>query len=157
MDYIPYLLRAAEIAQEARDAGNTPFGALLIDPEGKIIEEQGNIEITEKICTGHAECTLAAKASHKYSKDFLWNCTLVTSVEPCSMCTGAIYWANIGTIVYGIEETELLKMTGDNEQNPTFNLPCRKILECGQKPIKVYGPFPEVAEACAKAHIGYWD
>lgn len=156
-DHIPYLIRTAEIAQKARDAGNTPFGALLVDADGNILEEQGNIEITEHICTGHAECHLAARASEKYSREFLWNCTLYTSVEPCAMCTGAIYWANIGTIVYGIEESQLLKMTGDNEQNPTFDLPCREILSHGQKDIQVIGPFPEVAELIVKAHEGYWD
>lgn len=156
-DHTFYLLRTAEIAQQARDAGNTPFGALLVDADGNILEEQGNIEITEHICTGHAECTLAAKASHKYSREFLWNCTLYTSVEPCAMCTGAIYWANIGTIVYGIEETTLLKMTGSNEQNPTFSLPCREVLARGQKDIHVLGPFPEIADRLIKAHDGYWN
>ena len=47
-----YLRRAIEISKEAREAGNTPFGALLVNKEGEIIMEQGNIEITEKICTG---------------------------------------------------------------------------------------------------------
>lgn len=55
-----YLRRAIEISKEARAAGNTPFGALLVNKDGEIIMEQGNIEITEKICTGHAEATLAA-------------------------------------------------------------------------------------------------
>lgn len=157
MDYIPYLLRAAELSEQARAAGNTPFGAVLIDENGTIIEEQANIEITEKICTGHAECSLAARASHKYSREFLWNCTLCTSVEPCAMCTGAIYWANIGTIVYGMEERKLLQLTGNNEQNPTFDLPCREILAHGQKKIRVFGPFPEVEAAILKAHRGYWN
>lgn len=61
-----YLRRAIEISKEARAAGNTPFGALLVNKDGEIIMEQGNIEITEKICTGHAEATLAARASHEY-------------------------------------------------------------------------------------------
>ena len=50
-----YLRRAIEISKEAREAGNTPFGALLVNKEGEIIMEQGNIEITEKICTCHSE------------------------------------------------------------------------------------------------------
>lgn len=65
-----YLRRAIEISKEAREAGNTPFGALLVNKEGEIIMEQGNIEITEKICTGHAEATLAARASHEYPESF---------------------------------------------------------------------------------------
>ena len=64
-----YLRRAIEISREARAAGNTPFGALLVNKDGDIVMEQGNIEITDKICTGHAEATLAARASHEFTKD----------------------------------------------------------------------------------------
>ena len=71
-----YLMRCVELSKLAREHGNTPFGALLIDKEGTILLEQENIEITENICTGHAETTLAARASQKYSKEFLWDCTL---------------------------------------------------------------------------------
>ena len=118
-----YLRRAIEISREARAAGNTPFGALLVNKDGDIVMEQGNIEITDKICTGHAEATLAARASHEFTKDFLWDCTLYTTAEPCAMCAGAIYWANIGRVVYGMTERRLLELTGSNEQNPTFDLP----------------------------------
>ena len=155
--HIDRLNRCIEISQSAREHGNTPFGALLTDEEGNILLEQENIEITEKICTGHAETTLAAKASQKYSKEFLWKCTLYTTAEPCAMCTGAIYWANIGKIVYGMTEKRLLELTGDNEQNPTFDLPSKEIIKCGQKTIQITGPFPEVEVATAAVHQGYWD
>lgn len=151
-----YLRRTVEISKEARAAGNTPFGALLVDQEGNIIMEQGNIEITEKICTGHAEATLAARASHEFSKDYLWNCTLYTTAEPCAMCAGAIYWANIGRVVYGMTERRLLELTGSNEQNPTFDLPCREVFAKGQKEITVIGPVPEVEAEAAAVHVGYW-
>lgn len=157
LDHIYYLRKAVEVSKRARAAGNTPFGAILVDARGNILAEQENIEITEKICTGHAECTLAARASHQYDRDFLWTCTLYSTAEPCAMCTGAIYWANIGTIVYGIEETQLLAMTGSNQQNPTFSLPCREVLARGQKKIQVYGPFPELSEEITAVHRGYWD
>ncbi|WP_333646973.1 nucleoside deaminase [Lacrimispora sp.] len=156
-NHIDYLKRAVDISKEARANGNTPFGALLVDKDGNIVMEQGNIEITDKICTGHAEATLAARASHEYSKDFLWDCTLYTTAEPCAMCAGAIYWANIGCVVYGMTERRLLQLTGSNEQNPTFDLPCRDVFSKGQKEITVLGPFPEIEEEAAKVHEGYWD
>ena len=81
-----YLRRCIEVSKNARKNGNTPFGAILVDEQGNILLEQENVEITEAICTGHAETTLAAKASHLYSKDFLWKCTLYTTAEPCAMC-----------------------------------------------------------------------
>lgn len=152
-----YLRRCIEISKESRAHGNTPFGALLVDKDGNILMEQENIEITDKVCTGHAEATLAARASHEYSRDFLWNCTLYTTAEPCSMCAGAIYWANIGRVVYGMTEKRLLELTGSNEQNPTFDLPCREVFSHGQKDVQVLGPFPEVEVEAAKVHEGYWD
>ena len=152
-----YLQRAIEISREARAAGNTPFGALLVDKDGNIVMEQGNIEITAKRCTGHAECTLADRASHDFTKDFLWGCTLYTTAEPCSMCSGAIYWANIGRVVYAMTERRLLELTGSNDQNPTFDLPCREIFAKGQKAIEIIGPFPALEAEAAEVHRGYWD
>ena len=155
MDHVYYLKKAIEVSKKSREHGNTPFGALLVDKDGNILMEQENIEITEKICTGHAEATLAARASQTYSKDFLWQCTLYTTAEPCAMCAGAIYWANIGRVVYGMTERRLLELTGSHEQNPTFDLPCRQVFARGQKDITVIGPVPEVGgrscELCTRA------
>ena len=155
-DHVFYLKRTIKLSEQAVKNGNTPFGALLVDKDGNIILEQENIEITENDCTGHAETALMKKASKLYDKDFLWNCTLYTSVEPCAMCSGAIYWGNVGKVVYGISEKELLNLTGNNLQNPTLDLPCRKIFEHGQKKIKVEGPITEIAEYILEIHKKYW-
>lgn len=159
MNHEKYLKRCVEISEEAVANGNNPFGALLVDKDGNILIESGNIEITEKDITGHAETTVAKLAGKKYSKEFLWETTLYTTAEPCCMCTGAIYWSNIGSIVYGISEKKLLELTGSNEKNPTFDVPCREILAKGQKDIKVIGPIasPELEKAIVKPHIGFWD
>ena len=102
MNHITYLLKANDIARKARANGNTPFGAVLVDSDGNVIMEQGNAEGDLHDATAHAERMLASRASQKYSKEFLWGCTLYTTFEPCCMCTGAIYWSNIGKIVYGL-------------------------------------------------------
>ena len=151
-----YLRRAVAISQRSRANGNTPFGALLVGSKGEILLEQENIEITESNCTGHAEATLMEKASKLYSKDFLWQCSLYTTAEPCAMCAGAIYWGNVGRVVYGVSEKRLLSLTGDNEQNPTFDLPCREVFARGQKQITVVGPFPELEAEIVAIHEGYW-
>jgi len=153
---IDYLRQAISVSKKSREHGNTPFGAILVDPEGTVILEQENIEITQSNCTGHAETTLMEAASQRYSKSFLWNCTLYTTAEPCAMCSGAIYWGNVGKVVYGISEERLLTLTGDNEQNPTFNLPCREVFRKGQKQITVIGPFPELEDEIVAVHEGYW-
>ena len=100
---------------------------------------------------------LASRASQKYSKEFLWGCTLYTTFEPCCMCTGAIYWSNIGKIVYGLTEERLLQLTGADEKNPTFNISCRTILAAGQKPIEVLGPFDEIADQVVEVQKGFWN
>ncbi|WP_053375879.1 nucleoside deaminase [Paenibacillus sp. FJAT-27812] len=151
-----YLWRSIEVSREARLSGNTPFGAILVNAEGEIVLEQGNVEITESNCTGHAERTLMEAASKRYSRDELWHFTLYTTAEPCAMCAGAIYWGNVGTVVYGISEKRLAQLTGDDEQNPTLDLPCRIVFAQGRKPIQVIGPFPEVEEAAIAVHEGYW-
>lgn len=156
-EHIEYLKHAVELSQKSRESGNTPFAAILVDGEGNILMEQMNVEITEHKSTGHAETQLAERASKKYDKNFLWDCTLYTTAEPCAMCSGAIYWSNIGTVVYAMTERDLLKLTGSHEQNPTFDLPCREVFARGQKDIQVFGPFEEVTEEAAAVHNGYWD
>lgn len=156
MDHIKYLLAANEIAKHARETGNTPFGAVLVDPDGNIIMEQGNAESDLHDATAHAERMLASRASQTFDKDFLSKCTLYTTFEPCCMCTGAIYWANIGRIVYGLTEETLLEMTGADDKNPTFNISSRTILAAGQKHIEVLGPFPEIADSVKSVQKGFW-
>lgn len=156
-NHLFYLKRCIEISKNSRESGNMPFGALLVNKEGEIILEQMNIEGTDYKCTGHAETQLMEKASMMFSKDYLWGCTLYSTAEPCAMCTGAIYWGNVGRIVYGMSEVDLLKFTGSDEKNPTFDLPCRDIIKKGQKKIEVLGPFDTLYEDIAEVHKNFWN
>ena len=134
-DAIRYLMEANREAVQARSTGNTPFGAVLVDASGEIIMRQGNAEHDLHDATAHAEFVLASRASRTYDKKRLWGCTLYTTCEPCPMCTGGIYWANIGKIVFGITEERLLEMTGADDKNPTFHMGAEKIIAAGQKEI----------------------
>ena len=156
-DHIFYLMEAVKESSKARENGNTPFGAILVDKKGDIILRQQNIEITERDCTGHAETALARAATKRFDRDFLWDCTLYSIAEPCAMCTGAIYWANIGKVVYGITEKTLLELTGADPQNPTFDLPCREVLARGQKNIEVTGPVDDIRQAVCDVHKNFWN
>ena len=157
MKHIDYLRRANEVAKEARDCGNTPFGAILVSAEGTILMEQGNAEHDLHDATAHAERMLASRASAAFDRETLWGSTLYTSCEPCPMCTGAIYWANIGKIVYGITETKLLELTGSDEKNPTFSMGAEKVIAAGQKNIQIEGPFSEIEDELVEAHRGFWN
>lgn len=147
------LRRANEVARRAMAMGRHPFGAVLVAPDGEtVLAEQGNIDTVH-----HAEATLARTASLNYPADYLAQCTLVTTFEPCAMCAGTIYWANIGHVIYGAEEAALLALTGDHPENPTLSLPCREVFARGQKNIAVDGPVPEVAEEMIATHRGFWE
>lgn len=60
------------------------------------------------------------------------------------MCSGSLYWANIGCVVYGCTEEKLLSLTGDDGENMTLSLSCRTVFAAGQKDVRVFGPFEEV-------------
>lgn len=147
-----HLMRADAVARRAMAMGRHPFGALLVAPDGDtVLAEQGNIDTVN-----HAEAALARTVSLNHPADFLWRCTLVTTFEPCAMCTGTIYWANIGHIVYGASESALLALTGNHPENPTLSLPCREVVTRGQKPIRITGPVLPVEAAMLATHSDFW-
>lgn len=156
-EHVFYLRAANREAQKAKEGGNTPFGAVLVDSAGNIVMAQGNAEKDLGDATAHAEFTLASRASRTFDKQFLWGCTLYTTCEPCPMCTGGIYWANIGRIVYGISEARLLELTGADDKNPTFSMGADKVISAGQKGIELIGPVPEVEEEIVELHKGFWN
>lgn len=149
---LQHLRYTNEVAAKAKAIGRHPFGAILVGPDGTtVLLEQGNVDTVH-----HAETELARMASVQYDGAFLWDCTLVTNFEPCAMCAGTLYWANIGRIIYGVSEAKLLELTGAHEENPTLSLPCREVVAAGQKAIEVLGPFPEVEAETLELHRDMW-
>lgn len=151
---LAFLRQAIAIAQQARDHGNHPFGALLVDADGTVLLTAENTVITERDCTGHAETNLVRLASQTYAADLLKQCTLYTSTEPCAMCAGAIYWSNIRRIVFAMSEASLLRLTSGNATHPTLSLSSREVLARGQYPVEVLGPALE--EEAIRPHQGFW-
>ena len=152
------LRRVIEICWEARKGGNHPFGCLLADGSGKILMEQGNEEVSlEGDCTAHAEALLMRKASQIYSKDEMAGLTMYSCAEPCCMCAGAMYWGNLGRLVYIGRESALKKATGDDQRNPTLNLPVRVVFASGQKSMEIVGPILELEPDFLKCHEGFWN
>jgi len=146
------LRRANEVARAAMARGRHPFGALLVAADGDtVLLEQGNVDTVN-----HAEALIARLAAERHDAATLWDCTLVTTVEPCAMCAGTQYWAHIGRLVYGMSERRLLDLTGNHNENPTLDLPCREVFARGQKAVQVFGPFAEVEAEIAALHRGFW-
>lgn len=155
---VKLLYRVLEICKESKEKGNHPFGCLLADENGNILLEQGNEEVTlGGDCTAHAESLLMRKASQIYSKEEMKKFTLYNCADSCAMCTGAMYWGNLGRHVYIARESELKKYTGDDIRNPTLNLPSRVVFASGQKEFETLGPFKELESEFFKLHENYWD
>jgi len=155
LDDETFLRRSFAVAEHARRRGNHPFGAILVDGAGEILLEVENGYLPDRDMTAHAERLLATAASKQFDPKFLADCTLYTSAEPCCMCAGAIYWAGIGRVVYGLSERRLKTITGSHAENPTLDLPCRTVFAAGQRPVDVIGPFLE--DEAAAMHAGAWD
>ncbi|KAA5804142.1 nucleoside deaminase [Alkalicaulis satelles] len=97
--------RALARAQAAAAAGETPVGAVIVDPaSGEIIAEAGNAPIGDIDPTGHAEIRALRQAAAKRGNYRLTGLTLYVTLEPCAMCAGAISHARIGRLVYGADD-----------------------------------------------------
>ena len=118
-----FVRRAIAVAAAARAAGNHPFGAILVGPDGAVLMEAGNAHGEAGDRTGHAERLLMTRASLAYDAAFLAGCTLYASAEPCAMCAGAAYWAGIGRVAYGLPERDLKELIGPHPENLTMDLP----------------------------------
>ena len=150
---VRWIRLAIEVARRAREKGNHPFGAVLVDAQNHILIEAENTVVTDQDCTVHAELNLIRQASKKYDRNLLASCTLYSSTEPCPMCAGAIFWGNVRRVVFGLSEAGLYEIIGRSSEEVLY-LPCREIFDQGQKSIEVMGPVLE--EEARKVHEGFW-
>ncbi|MCK1321452.1 nucleoside deaminase [Bradyrhizobium sp. 156] len=149
-----FLRLSFAVARRSFTHGNHPFGCIVVDAEGKVLIEAENGYMPDHDGTAHAERLGATQACRTLGREVLARATLYSSAEPCAMCAGAIYWAGIGRVVYGLSEHRLRGITGDHPENPTLDLPCREVIASGQRPTEVAGPLLEnEAEAL---HDGVW-
>lgn len=146
--------RAIELAVKARKNGNHPFGAVLANDAGKILLEAENTVITSRDCSGHAELNLIREASRKYERAILAKCTIYASTEPCPMCAGAIYWANVRRVVYGLSEKKFYRTICHGSEESLY-LPCEERFKRGKKKIDVIGPILE--KGATEVHQGFWE
>ena len=150
-----FLRRSFDVARRAVTHGNHPFGAILVDQNRNALIEAENGYMPSHDGTAHAERLLATQACTTLPPGILKTSTLYSSAEPCAMCAGAIYWAGIGRLVYGLSEHRLRALTGNHPENPTLNLPCREVFKSGQRTTEIVGPLLE--DEAAAVHAGVWN
>jgi tRNA(Arg) A34 adenosine deaminase TadA len=150
-----FLRHSFGVARASMANGNHPFGAILVDRNQKVLIETENGYMPAHDGTAHAERVLATLACRTIEAGVLAGATIYSSAEPCAMCAGAIYWAGIGRLVYGLSEQRLRGITGNHPENPTLDLPCRAVLASGQRSTEVIGPLLE--DEAAALHAGVWE
>ncbi|WP_370597033.1 tRNA adenosine(34) deaminase TadA [Rodentibacter ratti] len=96
-----FMRHALSLADKAESLGEIPVGAVLVDSEGNILGEGWNLSITENDPTAHAEIVALRNAAKKVQNYRLLNTTLYVTLEPCTMCAGAILHSRIQRLVFG--------------------------------------------------------
>lgn len=96
----PMGLALAE-ARAALATGDVPVGAVVLDPTGAVIGRGRNVREAEADPTGHAEVVAIRQAATAVGEWRLAGCTLLVTLEPCTMCAGAIVLARLDRLVFG--------------------------------------------------------
>ena len=146
-----YLRIAFKEAERAQERGNHAFGALLVNADGEPLLAAKNSVITDQDVTAHAEINLIRAASRKFESDQLKTFTLYASGEPCPMCAGAIVWANIRRIVFGLGMETIYALFSADANAPALPIHAASIFSAAPWPIELIGPKLE-DEAAAVFH-----
>jgi tRNA(Arg) A34 adenosine deaminase TadA len=148
LDHEQYMKRAIELAGEAVERGDQPFGSLLV-LDGEIVAEARNAVNTRDDLREHPELSLAAEADRDLSPADRSRTVMYTSTEPCAMCSGGIYHAGLGAVGYSVSAERVTELAGGD-----FAVPSSDVFAYGSRPIEVFGPV--LPEAGAAVHRDYW-
>ncbi|KAH8884202.1 cytidine deaminase-like protein [Thozetella sp. PMI_491] len=145
-----YLRRCVELARGAVQAGNAPFGSVLVDAAGKILKEDQNRVTTEADVTLHPEFTLAVWAQKNMSPADRATATVYTSGEHCPMCSSTHAYAGLGRIVFATSAGQYAQWMSElgGERSPVAMHTVSQIAPG----IPVDGPAPELAEEVLELH-----
>lgn len=146
---LEHLRRCIELATEALDAGDEPFGSVLVGADGEVLAEDRN-RIAGGDSTRHPEFELARWAAANMSPDERSRATVYTSGEHCPMCSAAHGWVGLGRIVYiasSAQLTEWLEEWGV-PPSPVRPIPIQEVVPG----IEVVGPVPELVDEIRALH-----
>jgi tRNA(adenine34) deaminase len=110
-----YMKLALQEAEKAFNIEEVPIGAIVVMQDKIIAKGHNQVELLND-CTAHAEILALTTAFQHLGSKYLPDATLYVTVEPCLMCSGALYWSKIGRIVFGAydEKNSYRKSTGTN-------------------------------------------
>jgi len=140
---IQYLQRCVELAKQALEAGDEPFGSVLVAADGTVLQEDRN-RVASGDHTQHPEFALARWAAANLNPEQRAQATVYTSGEHCPMCSAAHAWVGLGRIVYASSSAQLrgwLESWG-LPLPPVATLPIQEVAPN----VPVDGPVPQLAE-----------
>jgi tRNA(adenine34) deaminase len=110
-----YMKLALQEAEKAFEAEEVPIGAIVVMQNKIIAKAHNQVELLND-CTAHAEILALTTAFSYLGSKYLPEATLYVTVEPCLMCSGALYWSKIGRIVFGAydEKNSYRRVAGNN-------------------------------------------
>jgi tRNA(Arg) A34 adenosine deaminase TadA len=105
-----FLRRAIGLAAKAVEAGDAPYGSLLVGPDGAVLAEAYNTVTSDNDISAHPELKMAKWAASRLDRDTAGKTTMYTSCQPCGMCTGAIQRSGLGRVVFALATEQLLQL-----------------------------------------------
>ncbi len=129
-----FLRIAIRLAQQARDAGEDPFGAVLVRGGAVVFQAHDrSIELCDP--TAHVELQIIREYCQAQHTMSLEGYTLYCSAEPCLMCAGAIHWARISRVVFSVSQAMLQQISGGKPKPSAASL-----INTGNRTVDVIGP-----------------
>ena len=104
-DDVFFMKKALDEARQAAAQGEVPVGVVVV-AQGQIIARGHNLTETLNDVTAHAEMQAITAAANHLGGKYLQDCTLYVTLEPCSMCAGALYWSQLGRLVFAAEDKD---------------------------------------------------
>jgi len=136
-DHDPFVKRAIELAREAGERGDGPYGSILVR-DGEVVVEAENREHTDEDLALHPELTLARQAAREMTAHERAETVMYTSTEPCPMCATGIVYAGLGGVVYSVSGAAVEAAVGGET-----GLPCEAIFDSFGAEIPVVGDVLE--------------
>jgi tRNA(Arg) A34 adenosine deaminase TadA len=149
-----HLRRCIELAEEAFDAGDEPFGSVLVTADGKVAVEDRNRETSQADQTRHPEFALARWAAEHLNADQRAVATVYTSGEHCPMCSAAHAWVGLGRIVYVASSVQLTSWRTEAGVAPPAVRPLP--IQDVAPGVEVAGPVPELAADIRELYRRHW-
>jgi tRNA(Arg) A34 adenosine deaminase TadA len=150
-----FMRRAFRLAEAAAEKGDRPFAAIIVDAAGRVRAEATSVQRRMADITAHAEVTAIRSSCAEMSREDYARSTIYSSAEPCAMCAGAIYWAGLGRLVFGISEGRLRDLRNTSAKNAALKITCTEVLASGSHPTEIVGPVLE--DEAAIAHLTFWE